>query len=102
MSSGFFKILSEGYAEKDIQALCIGALETLNSGGKFIFAGNGGSLAIAVHVSAELTGRYKKDRESIPSYVLGSNLSSLTGIANDYNYSDTQNTYLLLQKYIYC
>ena len=45
-------------------------------------------MAIANHISAELTGRFVKDRPPIKSYVLGTNQSSSTAIANDYSYSE--------------
>ena len=50
------------------------------------FAGNGGSYAEALHISAEFSGRFKQDRSPLPAYTLGSNQSSLTAIANDYTY----------------
>ena len=59
------------------------------SNNKFIFfCGNGGSAADAQHIAAELTGRFKIERRSLKGVVLGSNLSSMTAIANDYSYND--------------
>tara|TARA_B110000196_G_scaffold299753_1_gene292610 strand:- start:2880 stop:3455 length:576 start_codon:yes stop_codon:yes gene_type:complete len=52
------------------------------------FCGNGGSAADAQHIAAELTGRFKIERKSLKGIVLGSNLSSMTAIANDYGYDD--------------
>jgi len=52
------------------------------------FCGNGGSAADAQHIAAELTGRFKINRKSLKGVVLGSNLSSITAIANDYGYDD--------------
>jgi len=37
-------------------------------------------------MSAELSGRFKKDRKSQKSIVLGSNFSSITSISNDYSF----------------
>ncbi len=55
----------------------------------FIFGGNGGSFADAMHFSSEITGRLKnKKRPPLKSFVLGSNESSLTAIANDYSYEE--------------
>ncbi len=56
------------------------------SGGKLIFAGNGGSFADAQHISAEFTSKLKKDRDSLPSILLGSNSSAITAIGNDYGF----------------
>jgi D-sedoheptulose 7-phosphate isomerase len=59
---------------------------TLTTGKKVIFCGNGGSFSQAAHMSAELSGRFLKERKSQNSIVLGSNLSSLTSIGNDYSF----------------
>ncbi len=56
---------------------------------KIIFAGNGGSFSDCMHFSAELTGRFIKDRQPLPAIILGNNVSSLTAIANDYAYEDS-------------
>lgn len=60
----------------------------LSHTGKIIFCGNGGSMSDALHLSAEFTGRYSFNRKPMPSIVLGSNLASLSCIANDYTYTD--------------
>lgn len=62
---------------------CIGALK---SGGKIIFAGNGGSFADAQHLSAELTSRFLIDRAPLASIALGTNNSAISAIGNDYGY----------------
>jgi len=62
--------------------------EALENNGKLIFLGNGGSFSIAEHISAEFTGRFLKERNSLPSIVLGSNSASLSAIANDYGYEN--------------
>ena len=61
-------------------------IECLRGGGKVVFCGNGGSASDAMHLSAELTGRFVRERRSLPSVVLGSNPSALTAISNDYGY----------------
>lgn len=58
----------------------------LKSGGKVIFAGNGGSFSDAQHISAEFTSKLNQDRDPIPSIVLGANSSSISAIGNDYGY----------------
>ena len=63
-------------------------LNSLQSGGKIILAGNGGSFADAQHISAEFTSRYLFDRESLASVCLGANASSISAIANDYGYEN--------------
>ena len=61
--------------------------QAFKSQGKVILAGNGGSFSDCLHMSAELTGRFKLDRIPLPSIVLGSNGSSITAISNDYNFN---------------
>ena len=59
---------------------------SLRTGGKIIFAGNGGSFADAQHLSAEFTSRFLFDRASLASLTLGTNNSAISAIGNDYGY----------------
>jgi len=61
-------------------------LETLKNNKKILIAGNGGSAADAQHFSAELTGRFKKERISLPAIALTTDTSALSAIGNDYGY----------------
>jgi D-sedoheptulose 7-phosphate isomerase len=61
-------------------------IESLKSGGKIILFGNGGSAADAQHIAAELVGRYKIERRSLPAIALTTDTSALTAIGNDYGY----------------
>lgn len=63
-------------------------LTALKSGGKIIFAGNGGSFGDAQHLSAELTSRFKFDRAPLASIALGTNSSAMSAIGNDYGYDE--------------
>ena len=63
--------------------------EALRGGGKVLFCGNGGSAADAMHLSAELVGRFKLDRAPLASISLSDNASAMTAIANDYSYEET-------------
>jgi D-sedoheptulose 7-phosphate isomerase len=56
------------------------------NGNKVLFCGNGGSAADAQHLAAEFSGRFYKDRPSLPSEALHCNSSYLTAVANDYSY----------------
>ncbi len=60
--------------------------ETCLSGRTVFACGNGGSAADAQHFSAELTGRYTKDRASYAGIALTVDTSALTAIGNDYGY----------------
>lgn len=59
---------------------------SLEAGGRLFLAGNGGSAAEAQHISAELTGRFLRDRRPLAAFALHANSSSTTAVANDYGY----------------
>lgn len=61
-------------------------IDTIKSGHKVIFCGNGGSAADSQHLAAELMGKYKLDRKPLPALSLTCNSSSLTAIGNDYGH----------------
>lgn len=63
-------------------------IECLKRGNKIILFGNGGSAADSQHIAAELVGRFKKDRRSLPAIALTTNTSIITAIANDYSYEE--------------
>ncbi len=60
--------------------------ESLKSGGKVLACGNGGSAADAQHFSAELLGRYERERPELAAIALTTDTSAITAIANDYGY----------------
>jgi D-sedoheptulose 7-phosphate isomerase len=60
----------------------------LRAGNKILFFGNGGSAADAQHLAAELSGRFLKERRSLPGWALTTNTSVLTAIGNDYSFDD--------------
>jgi D-sedoheptulose 7-phosphate isomerase len=53
---------------------------------KILLCGNGGSAGDAQHISAEFTGRFKKERRGILAVALTTDTSAITAIANDYGY----------------
>lgn len=61
-------------------------VESLKKGGKVLIAGNGGSAADSQHISAELIGRFMKERKAIPAIALTTDSSILTCMGNDYGY----------------
>ncbi len=60
--------------------------EKLKAGGKVLACGNGGSASQAQHFSAELVGRFEKERRGFSAIALTADTSILTAIANDYGY----------------
>lgn len=63
-------------------------IDCYSRGNKIYFCGNGGSFADAQHLAAELSGRFMFDRDPLEVVLLGSNVSYLTAVANDYSYED--------------
>ncbi|MGH8598350.1 MAG: phosphoheptose isomerase [Gammaproteobacteria bacterium] len=61
--------------------------ETLHSGNKILTCGNGGSAADAQHFSSELLNRFERERAGLAAIALTTDTSTLTSIANDYDFS---------------
>jgi D-sedoheptulose 7-phosphate isomerase len=59
----------------------------LDQGGKILSCGNGGSAGDAQHFSAEMLNRFEMERPGLPAVALTTDSSTLTAIANDYDYS---------------
>jgi D-sedoheptulose 7-phosphate isomerase len=55
---------------------------------KILSCGNGGSAADAQHFSGEMLGRFEMERPGLPAVALTTDTSTLTAIANDYQYAD--------------
>lgn len=55
---------------------------------KILTCGNGGSAADAQHFSSELLNRFERERPPLPAIALTTDSSTLTSIANDYDYRD--------------
>lgn len=62
--------------------------ECLLRDGKILACGNGGSAADAQHFSAEMLGRFERERMGLPAIALTTDSSTLTAIGNDYDYSE--------------
>ena len=58
----------------------------IQNGNKVLWCGNGGSAADSQHLAAELMGRFRRERCSLPSIALTTDTSILTAVANDYGY----------------
>tara|TARA_X000000950_G_scaffold277409_1_gene366761 strand:+ start:734 stop:1324 length:591 start_codon:yes stop_codon:yes gene_type:complete len=63
-------------------------IKCLQNGGKIFFAGNGGSFADSQHLATEFISRFLFNRGALPAIALGTNSSSMSAIANDYNFKD--------------
>lgn len=82
------KVLSETADSLIESIMSAGELivSTLKSGNKVILFGNGGSAGDAQHIAAELTGRYKTERQGLAAIALTTDTSALTAIGNDYGF----------------
>jgi len=71
-----------------IESIAKLAIDSINSNGKIILFGNGGSAADAQHIAAELVGRYKTNRSGLAAIALTTDTSALTAISNDFGYEN--------------
>jgi D-sedoheptulose 7-phosphate isomerase len=62
-------------------------VECLRDDGKILVCGNGGSAADAQHFSSELLNRFEAERPGLAAVALTTDTSTLTSIANDYDYA---------------
>jgi len=80
------KILENEQILHSIEKIVNACLKALQSGGKIIFCGNGGSFADSQHLAAEFVSRLRFDRVTLASIALGTNSSNMSAISNDYGY----------------
>jgi len=82
---GLNSICSTSYPDKIQQAIDL-LVERFSAGNKLLVCGNGGSAADAMHICAELVGRFLRDRRPLPAIALNANQAILTALSNDYCY----------------
>lgn len=56
--------------------------------GKILSCGNGGSAGDAQHFSSEMLNRFEMERPGLPAIALTTDTSTITSIANDYQFAD--------------
>ena len=61
-------------------------VQCLKGDGKILSCGNGGSAADSQHFAAELLNRFEMERPGLAAMALTTDTSTLTSIANDYDY----------------
>jgi len=69
-------------------AIAARIVQSLQNGGKAMFAGNGGSAGDAQHIAGEFVSRLNFDRAPLAGLALTTDTSVLTAIGNDYGYAD--------------
>lgn len=84
------QVMARMLADEALQAVLAQAasalIRCLQSGGKILLAGNGGSAADAQHIAGEFVSRFAFDRPGLPAIALTTDTSILTAISNDYGY----------------
>jgi D-sedoheptulose 7-phosphate isomerase len=76
---------SSAYPDKVQQAIDL-LVERLLAGNKLLVCGNGGSAADAMHICAELVGRFRMDRRALPAIALNTDAAVVTALSNDYSF----------------
>ncbi len=79
-------ILLDEKFQENVLKIANTCIDSLKSGGKIIFCGNGGSAADSQHLAAELVSRFNFDRPGLAAIALTTDTSALTAIGNDYGY----------------
>ena len=84
--SAHLKLQSMDALAGPIAAAAKRMVQCLNNDGKILACGNGGSAADCQHFSAELLNRFEMERPGLAAVALTTDTSTLTSIANDYDY----------------
>jgi D-sedoheptulose 7-phosphate isomerase len=89
------QVLANSEIIEKVEKLVEDCLTVLNSGGKIIFCGNGGSFSDSQHLAAEFVSRLRFDRSPLASIALGTNSSNMSAIGNDYGFESVFSRELL-------
>ncbi len=79
-------MIEDGALNLALEAATKACIVCMQSGGKILLAGNGGSAADAQHIAGEFVSRFAFDRPGLPAIALTVDTSILTAIGNDYGY----------------
>lgn len=71
-----------------LEALAERIIDAFRDGRKLLTCGNGGSAAEAAHLAEEFTGRFYRERPSLPGICLAIDGTLLTCIGNDYGFDE--------------
>ena len=86
--SAELKIQSASVLARPIEQAVELMFGALSNGNKILACGNGGSAADCQHFSAQLVGRFERERLPLPVMALTTDTSILTAIGNDYSYQE--------------
>ena len=82
------KQAAEKILPEQVSHAVVSMTNCLRAGGKIMACGNGGSAADAQHFSAELMGRFERERQELAAIALTTDSSILTAVGNDYSYDE--------------
>jgi len=88
------KVLNENLLLHTIQKTTNLIIDAYRTGNKVVFCGNGGSAAEAQHLAAELSGKFKIDRNPLPAEACHVNSSFITAVSNDFAFSKAYARYI--------
>ncbi len=71
----------------DIATVAAVIIEAFRHDRKLLLFGNGGSATDASHLAAEFVNRFTADRRALPALALATDMSVVTSISNDLDYS---------------
>ena len=83
---------NKGAIEKIGQA-ALAMADSINSGGKILSCGNGGSNCDAMHFAEELTGKFREERKALPAIAI-SDSSHISCVGNDYGFDQIFSRYV--------
>lgn len=79
------QFINNGKAIQDIERAVQIMSKALMSGNKIISCGNGGSMSDAMHFAEELSGKFRKERRSLPAIAIA-DPAYITCVGNDYGF----------------
>lgn len=82
----FQELDEEAFSQLD--AITALMFEAIKNGNKVMTCGNGGSAANAQHITGDIVGRYKIEREAFAGLSLTVDPSVMTATGNDYGYDE--------------
>jgi D-sedoheptulose 7-phosphate isomerase len=85
-SEALLRAVGQQLTEDRIASAVSGIVAAIKSDKALLVCGNGGSAADGMHITAELVGRFLKERKALRAVCLSSNAAVLTAWANDYSY----------------
>lgn len=81
------QILDDKRLLDEISVVSQKIINLYQNNGQLFLCGNGGSAADAQHISAELVGKFYRERKAYSAEALSTNTSIITALANDYDYN---------------